>query len=152
MGQHPEGHHGPSSKEECLSLNLRIHPPRIWCLPGFWVSQPLWLCASVCLCLLCPLPPALFSLGVSLCVPFPPGWHGGPSSGPGCGADFLIPGSASNQNFQFLLDKRIPCRSQARVRPPQGTSGCLHLHTQNQTTALHLSHVPDVFLWPWSSP
>lgn len=125
---HPEGHHSPHSKEECTSLTLCVHPSQTPPSPG---SQPSRLCGSAHLSV---HPAALLILPVFLCLP-PSMFAWVPSSGPGCGADFLIPGNISNQNFQFLLDTeslsgaKLGCGS-------SGTSGCLHLQLHRFTCTL----------------
>lgn len=102
-------------KNSCISISPASFSPKpqIWFLP-----RGLFFCLFYCLAfasscisstLTCPSASLCISehlyLPVFLCVPLPSRWHWGLCSEPGCGANFLVPASTANQNFQFLLDK-----------------------------------------------
>lgn len=100
-------------KNLCLSTPRASFSPRagVWFLPGHF-SVLLSLCLCISLHFLCPLPTTLSfylcvftPLFLSLSPPLPSCLHLSLSSRPGCGTNFLVPTSTSNQNFQFLLDK-----------------------------------------------
>lgn len=129
----------------CASFSPRA---QVWFLPGL---LHLSISTSSCLFLpfhsLCPLPPTLsfyhrvfIPLYLSLSPPpFTFAW--GLSSEPGCGANFLIPASTSNQNFQSLLDKEPHFEAKLgwSLRKPQATSISSSTYLTSTFVALGLS-------------